>query len=230
MQIQNQLENAVKALCPDITKSTSKASERKWTERALWKEVLTCILSSQVRNEVAQVAANNIIKNVYPWSSKSIKTIEMEVLEILTEPLNVNGNYVRYRFPNAKASQVTNSINRTTHSNISLSGIVYSDEDTDSKRNMLVELISGMGYKQASMFLRNIGCAFDLAILDRHIFAYMDLLEISNEIDRTTLTKNKYLRIEEILKNYAACLGYAVGCVDWAIWIVMRTAKQEGYV
>ena len=103
----------MKALCPDITESTNHVNERKWTERALWKEILTCVLSSQVRNEVAQVAANNIIKQVYPWASKTTKTIEREAREILTDPLRVNGNLVRYRFPNAKASQVANAISRT---------------------------------------------------------------------------------------------------------------------
>jgi len=230
MYIQKQLENAVKALCPDIDNSANESLKRKWTERALWKEMLTCVLSSQVRNEVAQVAANEILKQVYPWSQKPIEKIEKELKAILVKPLKVKHKKIRYRFPNTKAAQIANAISRTTHSGIYISDVVYSKVSADEIRTTLVDLIPGLGFKQASMFLRNIGRAYDLAILDRHIFDYMDLLNIEKEIDNKALTKSKYLSTEEKLKKYAGYLGYTVGCVDWAIWIVMRTAKQEGYV
>ncbi|MEW8356128.1 MAG: hypothetical protein AB2665_20160 [Candidatus Thiodiazotropha sp.] len=230
MRIHKQLENAVKALCPDIDNSANESPQRKWTERALWKEMLTCVLSSQVRNEVAQVAANEILKNVYPWSQKTIEQLERELRAILIKPLQVKRNSIRYRFPNAKAAQIANAISRTSHSGIYISSVVYSNNSANDIRSTLVDLVPGLGYKQASMFLRNIGRAYDLAILDRHIFDYMNLLDIEQEVDKKALTKSKYLSTEKKLKKYAGYLGYTVGCVDWAIWIVMRTAKQEGYV
>ena len=229
MQLQNQLEFAVKALCPDIATSAGKASGRKQSEKALWKEILICVLSSQVRNEVAQVAANAIVKKTQLWTSK-IEKIEKEIREILIKPLNVNGNFVRYRFPNVKTAQIANAINRINYLDISISDIVYSNDSANDIRSKLIDKIPGLGYKQSSMFLRNIGRAYDLAILDTHIIDYMNLLEIDKEIDRAALTKRKYLIAEKKLKNYAEDLGYAVGYVDWAIWIVMRTAKQERYV
>ena len=42
--------------------------------------------------------------------------------------------------------------------------------------------------------------------------------------------KKEYLTNEELLIQYASGIGYPVGCVDWAIWIVMRVARKEGYV
>ena len=229
MQLQNQLEFAVKALCPDIAKSAEKASSRKQSEKALWKEILICVLSSQVRNEVAQVAANAIVESTQLWTLKTEK-IEREIREILVKPLNVNGNFVRYRFPNVKAAQIANAINRINYLDISIRDIVYSNDSANDIRSILVDKIPGLGYKQSSMFLRNIGRAYDLAILDTHIIDYMNLLKIEKEMDRAVLTKRKYLITEQKLKSYADNLGYAVGYVDWAIWIVMRTAKQERYV
>ena len=42
-------------------------------------------------------------------------------------------------------------------------------EDTFEIREWLVENVRGMGYKESSHFLRNIGLGENIAILDRHI-------------------------------------------------------------
>ena len=67
-------------------------------------------------------------------------------------------------------------------------------------REWLVKNIKGIGYKEASHFLRNIG--YDgLAIIDFHI---IDVLEKNRLIRRPkTLTRAKYLEIEKVLKRLA---------------------------
>jgi N-glycosylase/DNA lyase len=67
-------------------------------------------------------------------------------------------------------------------------------------REWLVENIKGLGMKEASHFLRNVGYK-DYAILDRHI---LRLLDHHNYIRMPkTLTKNKYLEIEEVFTGIA---------------------------
>ena len=64
----------------------------------------------------------------------------------------------------------------------------------EEARAWLVKNVRGLGWKEASHFLRNIGFR-DLAIIDFHI---IDLLVRERLIERPkTLTKRKYLEIEE---------------------------------
>jgi len=62
-------------------------------------------------------------------------------------------------------------------------------------REWIVDNIKGIGYKEASHFLRNVGY-FDLAILDRHILRLMDEEGFIKEIPKS-LSKKTYLDIEE---------------------------------
>ncbi len=61
-------------------------------------------------------------------------------------------------------------------------------------RQWLVDNISGLGYKEASHFMRNVGF-FSLSILDRHILRGMKEYSIIDDIPKT-LTRKKYMEIE----------------------------------
>jgi N-glycosylase/DNA lyase len=77
------------------------------------------------------------------------------------------------------------------------------------------------------MFLRNIGLAFDLAILDRHLLKYAAMIGIAKAAQPLTLTYRRYCEIEEELRTYAATVGWPIGYLDWAVWIVMSAARAE---
>ncbi|MEA4967094.1 MAG: hypothetical protein VB048_03105, partial [Bacteroidaceae bacterium] len=55
--------------------------------------------------------------------------------------------------------------------------ILINAETSSEARNSLISICVGMGYKQSSMFLRNIGFCFDLAIIDTHIIDYLKLVD-----------------------------------------------------
>jgi len=98
--------------------------------------------------------------------------------------------------------------------------IVQSYEPFDA-REWLVKNIKGIGYKEASHFLRNVGY-FDFAILDRHILRVMNdygLIEMPKSMSR-----RKYLEIEDIFKELAAKVKLSAGELDLYIWY-MRTGK-----
>jgi len=74
-----------------------------------------------------------------------------------------------------------------------------------------VENIKGLGFKEASHFLRNIGYK-NIAIIDFHI---IDLL-VKYKIIETpkTMTSKNYLEIEEILNKIAKKTSINLGELD----------------
>lgn len=89
-------------------------------------------------------------------------------------------------------------------------GVVKSDQSSTEKREWLVENISGMGYKAASHFLRNMG-ATDLAIIDIHILRYLGL-------SKPPTSRQVYLSIEKHFASKARSLGLTVAELDAKIW------------
>lgn len=79
-------------------------------------------------------------------------------------------------------------------------------------REFIVKNIKGLGYKEASHFLRNVGYG-DLAIIDRHIIKFLYKNNFIKEISNT-ITKKTYLHFEDILKAYKISLNK----LDLMIW------------
>jgi N-glycosylase/DNA lyase len=84
-------------------------------------------------------------------------------------------------------------------------------------REWLVENIKGLGYKEASHFLRNIGKGENLAILDRHILKNLELLGVIEGIP-TSLSKKKYLEIEKRMKEFAENVKIPMSHLDLLLW------------
>jgi N-glycosylase/DNA lyase len=84
-------------------------------------------------------------------------------------------------------------------------------------REVLANEIYGIGMKEASHFLRNVGY-FDLAIVDKHVMRF----SINSGLVRPfkTLTRSRYLEIERKLKELAHQLGMSVGILDLFIWYI----------
>lgn len=118
-----------------------------------------------------------------------------------------------HRFPNARANYIFEA---RKHKN-NLKKILRSKDP----RQWLVENIKGLGYKEASHFLRNIGFE-NYAIIDFHI---IDLLEKNDLIQKPkTLSKNKYLEIENLLKQIAKKSNLNLAELDLYLWY-METGK-----
>lgn len=82
-------------------------------------------------------------------------------------------------------------------------------------RDWIVENLKGLGMKEASHFLRNIGYN-DVAIIDKHI---INILVSEGFIERPkTLTPKKYLKIEEILRKLGQKTGLSLGELDLYLW------------
>jgi N-glycosylase/DNA lyase len=122
-----------------------------------------------------------------------------------------------YRFPNIRASYIIES--RTFIKDLE-EKLKHPENETDL-RDWIVKNIKGLGYKEASHFLRNVGFQ-DCAIIDFHI---VDLLVKHNVIEKPkTMTKSKYLEIEKILKEIGEKLDLNMAQLDLYLWY-LETGK-----
>ncbi|MDW8041755.1 MAG: N-glycosylase/DNA lyase [Nitrososphaerota archaeon] len=83
-------------------------------------------------------------------------------------------------------------------------------------REALVREAWGIGYKEASHFLRNVGVE-GLAVLDRHVIKWMMRVGWLNTMPRS-LTKRNYLRIEQKFMEWADYLGIKPEALDLLLW------------
>jgi N-glycosylase/DNA lyase len=121
-----------------------------------------------------------------------------------------------HRFPNARARYIAEARKSKEKLAQAMNGLKGAE-----LRNWLVQNIKGLGYKEASHFLRNIGYD-DYAIIDFHI---IDLLEKHRIIERPkTLTHKKYLEIESVLKKLAEKTRLTLAELDLYMWY-METGK-----
>ena len=67
-------------------------------------------------------------------------------------------------------------------------------------REFLVAHVKGLGYKEASHFLRNVGYS-EVAIIDRHIIKFMTRYGLLEQQPKV-ITKKAYLELEEKLKQF----------------------------
>ena len=116
-----------------------------------------------------------------------------------------------YRFPNIRANYILEARGYLSE----LENKLSSNIDEFDLREWIVKFIKGLGYKEASHFLRNIGYR-NYAIIDFHI---IDLLVKFEIIEKPkTFTKSKYLEIESILKELGDKLHLDLGKLDLYLW------------
>lgn len=116
-----------------------------------------------------------------------------------------------HRFPNIRAKYI---VEARMHEE-SINRIILSPGDEQEQRDWLAKNIKGIGYKEASHFLRNIGFT-DLAIIDFHIIDLLTRLELIQK--PKNLGKKKYLEIEKLLRNASIKLNMNLAELDLYMW------------
>lgn len=117
-----------------------------------------------------------------------------------------------HRFHNTKAKYIA-----LARKYINIKEILedYLKEDIKTAREFLVKNIKGLGYKEASHFLRNIGFN-NIAIIDRHIIKFLYKYNFIKEIPKI-INKKVYLNLEELLTKFNIDLNK----LDLMIWYHM---------
>ena len=99
---------------------------------------------------------------------------------------------------------------------------IITKKDQIEARTWLVDNIKGIGYKEASHFLRNVGYN-DVAILDRHIINLMVEHNLIKE-KPNTLNKKNYPEMEKKLRKLANSIKMSQSELDLYLWF-LKTRK-----
>lgn len=91
-------------------------------------------------------------------------------------------------------------------------------DDDDARRDYFARTpgIKGIGYKEASHYLRNIGYR-GYAILDKHILRSLHELQVIDQVKPPT-TRQRYLATEARMKDFAATIGIDFDELDLLLW------------
>lgn len=95
-------------------------------------------------------------------------------------------------------------------------------DDAHEAREWLAEHVKGLGYKEASHFLRNVGYT-DVAIIDRHVLRVMKRHALIDGMP-SSLTRRRYLSMERRLRDLANSLDITLAELDLYLWY-METGK-----
>ena len=189
------VKNLVDARIEEFKKNIKKSSEE------IFKELCFCILTANFNAE-RSIRIQNELGDKFLTLSQTQLRDELKKLG--------------YRYPNLRAKYIV----KARKYKGSLKSIVESSDDHEL-REWLVKNVKGIGYKEASHFLRNIGYT-NFAIVDFHI---LNLLERYNLIKKPkSLTKKEYLRIENLLRKIAKKLDLNLAELDLYLWY-LETGK-----
>ena len=116
------------------------------------------------------------------------------------------------RFHNTKAARLT----QIAATFPTIAAALVNGRSSGELREWLVRNVNGLGWKEASHFLRNIGHR-DLAILDRHILRNLKRHKVIRSLPKT-LTRRVYISIEEKFMAFSRAAGITMDELDLLFW------------
>jgi N-glycosylase/DNA lyase len=116
------------------------------------------------------------------------------------------------RFHNTKARRIHEAMRRR----MEITAVLTNGRSSEELRTWLVDNVNGLGWKEASHFLRNIGHR-GLAILDRHILKNLRRHRVIRVVP-TSLTAQRYLMIEEKYRSFAGQVRIGMDELDLLFW------------
>ena len=90
----------------------------------------------------------------------------------------------------------------------------------------MAELVPGLGPKQTSFLFSCTGYGHEIAVLDRHILKYLQLIGL-REIKSMPGSWKSYEDIETEFLSYSARKKIRADALDLAIWITMKAAGRR---
>jgi N-glycosylase/DNA lyase len=124
-----------------------------------------------------------------------------------------------HRFPNARGSYVFETRQYLWQEcGMRIRDLMEGFENRDELRDFFAAnpAVRGLGYKEASHFLRNVGLS-GYAILDKHVISRLAEFRVIDE-PKPPSTRNRYLEIELRMKAFAERIGIDFDELDLLLW------------
>lgn len=179
--------------------------------RSLKEEVAACLLGGHGIPAAVGVAAFQKLKTLGAFDREVPD--EQQLLEWLSEPIDIGEKSVRYRFARQKARYLAAAM-------LKLEGEAPPTETGRAARDWLMS-IPGIGYKTASWITRNWLDADDVAILDIHILR-AGLLAGFFPADLTV--ERHYLKLETMFIEFSNAIGVKPSELDAIMWYEMQAS------
>ncbi len=171
-------------------------------EEGIFAELIFCILTPQSRARLCWAAVQNLKReNLLLKGNKKRIIRELE----------------KVRFKYKKAEYIIRARKQFSGGGKSSIRSQAAFGNAYDAREWLAQNVRGLGYKEASHFLRNIGLGEDFAILDRHILKNLKLFGIIEKIS-VSLSRKRYLDIEGRMKEFAKKIRIPVSHLDLLLW------------
>jgi N-glycosylase/DNA lyase len=172
-------------------------------DEKIFAELAFCLCTPQSRAINCWKAVESLTKNnlLYTGSNVQIKPF-----------LNT------IRFNESKSNYIVQAREMfSQNGKISIKEKLSSLNEPEKIREWLLENVNGFGLKESSHFLRNIGLGNSFAILDTHILKNLHKYGVIEEIPKS-MTKKKYLEIEQKMKEFSEKIGIPLNELDLLWW------------
>lgn len=179
------------------------------TDRDLWEEMVFCFFTGGCSAKMGL---------------RSIEAVRPLLLDG-TQPQLAAALVGSHRYPNARSRYIVASREfLQNHCDMRLREKLESFECGFERRDWLVKEkgIKGLGYKEASHFLRNVGFR-GYAILDKHVLNCLAELKIIDD-PKPPNTRSRYLSTEYKLKQFSEQAGVDFDEMDLVLWS-MKTGE-----
>jgi len=173
------------------------------SDERIFAELAFCICTPQSKATAAWNSIAALVKNDYLFSGSE---------NVIRPFLNT------VRFCDNKSKYIVEARNFFTKSNkLKIKEKIKSFDDQFKLREWSAENIKGLGMKESSHFIRNIGLGNDMAILDVHILKNLKEYGVIEEIPEV-LTKKAYLEIESKMRNFSKLVKIPMDELDLLFW------------
>jgi N-glycosylase/DNA lyase len=173
------------------------------SDEELFAELSFCLFTPQSKAISCWAAVNDLACKGMLFNSTAI-----QIAKVIT----------KVRFRNNKSKFLIEARKLfTIDGKIQIRQKLNSFEDMQELRRWIIKNIKGIGYKEASHFLRNIGLCKNLAILDRHILKNLVLFGAIKEIPKT-LSPTIYESIEKQMQTFSKKIAISMSHLDMVLW------------
>lgn len=205
-ELVNELRDVYSEKSRDIEQRIAEFTEihRTGNDKDVFRELSFCMFSSGVGPKMAEKSVE-AVDDILLTGSESEMTERLDGI---------------HKFPEKSSYIVTAREYFRNEYDLRIKDVLSSIDDHHKRRDFLVKNIKGLGYLQASHFLRNTGFS-GYAILDKNILGFLNKLGVIEDT-KTPASKKRYTEKEQKLQEFAHYIDIEFDHLDLLLWYMMR--------